>query len=88
MVIFYNFIKSGRLLIIHYSECCKKELELIQSFFNWIEIETKFKIYEEEEFISFSKGKNHPVLSDEKDRILGTGFYGIVRYMENKKRDE
>ena len=75
-------------MIIHYSECCKKESDLIQSFFDWIKLEAKFKFYEKEEFISFSKGKNHPVLSDDGDRILGTGFYGIVRYMENKKRDE
>lgn len=75
-------------MIIHYTETCKEELELIEKFFTWINLTTKFKIYEKEDFISFSKGKNLPILSDEKDRILGIGFYGIVKYLENKRRDE
>lgn len=71
-------------MIIHYSNECKEELTLIENFFNWVNLKTKNQEHEKEEFISFSKGKNCPILF-EGDRILGIGFYGIVKYMESKK---
>jgi hypothetical protein len=68
-------------LTLYYCNECKSELNVISSFLQWQNI--KVETCNSPKTLEFTGGKFQPVLV-ENNKVLGVGFFGILKYLESR----